>query len=186
MKKLQIISKMTMGIAKVAGRNGLKMRKYSPEILVVSGVFGVVTSTVLACRATLKLETIVDEAKGTLDKIKDTRATMDDEAYSEKDASKDAYITYVQTGVKIAKIYAPAVSIGVLSIGAILCSFKILSKRNVALLAAYKGAEEAFFKYRERVIADVGEEKDKEYKYGTHKETIAVTEVDENGKSKNG
>ena len=176
MKKLQIVSKIGKTVSKVTGRTGLKIRKYSPEILIVGGVVGIIASTVLACKATLKLESIVDEAKGTVDRINTARSTVDDAKYSDSDSNKDTYITYVQSGYKIAKLYMPAVTLGILSVSAILCSYKIMRGRNIALMAAYKGIEEAFLDYRKKLIADVGVDKDREYKYGMVGKQIDVVE----------
>ena len=176
MKKLQIVSKIGKTVSRVTGRTGLKIKKYSPEILIVGGVLGIVASTVLACKATLKLESVVDEAKGTVDRINNARATVDDVKYSDSDSNKDTYITYVQSGYKIAKLYMPAVTLGILSVSAILCSYKIMRGRNIALMAAYKGIEEAFLDYRKKLIADVGVDKDREYKYGMVGKQIDVVE----------
>jgi len=183
MKKLTILSKITNTVTNVTGRTGLKISKASPEILIVGGIVGIVGSTFLACRATLKLDEVLDTAKVTVDKINDAKATKAD-VYSEKDASKDMYITYVQTGAKVAKLYLPALTLGALSIGCVLYSFKILKGRNVALMAAYKCVESSFAKYRERLIEDVGEEKDQEYRYGIRKEKIESTVVGADGKTK--
>ena len=35
---------------------GMKLKKHSPEILMGLGIAGTVTSTVLACKATLKID----------------------------------------------------------------------------------------------------------------------------------
>jgi len=181
MKKLQILSKVSKKVTALTGRTGLKISKYSPEILIVGGVIGIVASTIFACTATLKLESVVDAAQETITRIH-AQEKLNQENYSLKDANKDLYITYVQTGVKIGKLYLPAVTLGVLSIGAILYSYKILSRRNIALMAAYKGVEEAFNRYRQRVIADAGVDKDREYKYGVKKlETTEMAYTDEDG-----
>jgi hypothetical protein len=188
MKKLTMLTKITNAVTNATGRTGLKVKGMAPELLIVGGVIGIVGSTFLACKATLKLDEIVDTTKETVDKINETKESKagmvneaDVEIYSEKDANKDLYITYVQTGTKIAKLYLPSVTLGVLSIGAILYSFKILKGRNLALMAAYKGLEGAFGNYRARVIADVGVDKDREYKYGIRKEEVTTAE---NGKEK--
>ena len=186
MKKLTVLSKIATNVSMATGRTGLKIKAVSPELLIAGGIIGIVGSTFLACKATLKLDSIVDEAKETVDKINTTKEANIEtpDVYSEKDANKDMYLTYVQTGVKIGKMYFPAVTLGVLSVGAILYSFKILKGRNVALMAAYKCVESSFAKYRTRVIADAGVEKDQEYRYGIRKEDIMATEIGKNGKPK--
>ena len=188
MKKLTVLSKIANTVTNVTGRTGLKISKMSPELLIIGGLIGGVGATFLACKATLKLEEVLDTAKVTVDKInvaKENKSILaDGKEYSEKDASKDTYLTYVQTGTKIGKLYLPAATLGLLSVGCILYSFKILKGRNVALMAAYKCVESSFAKYRERLVADVGVEKDQEYRYGVRKEDITNIEIGKNGKEK--
>lgn len=183
MKKLQILTNVGSKLTNLTGRTGLQIRKFSPEILIVLGVVGIVGSTILACKATLKLDEVADDSQDVIARIHERRDNPDvpEERYTEKDANKDLYINYVQTAVKIGKLYAPAVGVGILSIGAILCSYKILSKRNFALMAAYKGIDEAFAKYRSRVVADAGTDKDKEYRYGVKKDSEVKVIYDKDG-----
>lgn len=159
--------------------------KHSPEILAVAGVIGVVASGVMACKATTKLSGILEETKETVDKIHECEANEElAEKYSEEDAKKDLAITYVQTGVKVVKLYAPSVALGTLSIVSLLTSNHILRKRNVALAAAYKTVDSTFKKYRDRVTAKLGEEADKEFRYGLKSEKVEKKITDENGKEK--
>lgn len=144
------------------GRQILVGQKHSPTILFVGGVVGVVATTVLACRATLKLEEILDEAQEAHEKAQ----TLEHVRYSEKDRRRDHAYIYVRTAAKVAKLYAPAIGVGVVSVGALTGSHVIISRRNVALTAAYSALEKGFEQYRKRVIDDVGEEKDREYRYG--------------------
>lgn len=175
-------------ISKVAGRGGLVLKKYSPEILMVTGVVGVVTSTVLACKATLKLDDIVCDADDKIETIHDAFngdiELKEGATYTEQDYKRDLVIAYVQKGAAIMKLYGPAVSLGVASIGCILGSHHIMSKRNVALVAAYKATEQAFEEYRKRVVDEYGEDKDHQFKYGTTKETITEVVKGEDGKDK--
>jgi len=163
----------------------LGAQKHSPEIFVIAGVVGVVTSAVLACKATTKVSTITADAKEKLNKINDclTNESLKDE-YTPEDGKKDKVIVYIQTGVKLACLYAPAVGLGVISIMSILHSNGILRKRNVALTAAYSATSKAFKEYRDRVIARFGEQTDKELKYNMVQKEIVETVFDENGKEK--
>jgi hypothetical protein len=168
-------------ITGVIGRSGLVLRKHSPEILMVSGVVGVVVTTVMACKATLKVETIIEESKSKLDKIHYAHENLDKETYSDKDYKKDLTITYTQTGLEFVKLYAPSVIIGVASIGFIIGSHNIMRKRNLAIIAAYKAIEQSFSDYRKRVVEEFGDEKDRMFKNGIRLETIKVEETDEEG-----
>lgn len=179
-----------MSKIKTFGKNVLfQVKKHSPEILIVAGVTGTVVSAVMACRATLKLNDILDESKETIKKIHEVKEEVDETEelagkYTEQDVKKDLTITYIQTGLKVAKLYAPSVILGTLSLGAIVTSNGILRKRNAALATAYLTVSEGFKEYRSRVIEKFGQEIDKELKYGVKAAKIEETVTDENGKEK--
>ena len=158
----------------------LKAIKHSPEILAGVGVVGVVGSLVLACKATTKLSDVLEESKEQLDKIKEVAADPAyEEKYSQDDAKKDTTITYVQTAMKVTKLYAPSVILCASSLGCLLASNNILKKRNAALSAAYMTVDKSFKEYRKRVADRFGEEVEKEIRYNIKAEEI--TKVDEDG-----
>ena len=146
------------------------------------GVVGVVTGTVMACRATLKLNDILEEAQETRDKIKEVASNPNyEDKYTEEDAKKDLAVNCIQTGVKVAKLYAPAVAVGVAGVGCVLASHDIMKKRNVALSAAYLTVDKSFKEYKQRVVDRFGEEVEKEIRYGIKAEEIVETVTDEEG-----
>ena len=167
-------------MVKVYNKSEMKVRKYSPEILAGVGVVGVIASTVMACKATTKLNDILAESKEQLEQIKTVAV---DPAYADKytedDAKKDTTITYVQTGVKVAKLYAPSVILCTSSLGCLLASNNILRKRNAALSAAYMTVDKSFKEYRRRVAERFGDEVEKEIRYNIKAKEI--TTVDEEG-----
>lgn len=171
----------------VASKTVMKLKKHSPEILVVAGIAGTVVSAVLACKATTKVAEILDETKGTLDTIHEGMETgaINGQEYTTEDGKKDTVVVYAQTGMKLAKLYAPAIILSTLSITSILASNNILRKRNVALGAAYAAIDKSFKEYRGRVIERFGEQVDTELKYGIKAKKFEEIEVDpENGKEK--
>ena len=171
----------------VASKAVMKLKKHSPEILVVAGIAGTVVSAVLACKATTKVAEILDETKGTLDTIHEGMETgaINGQEYTTEDGKKDTVVVYAQTGVKLAKLYGPAIILGTLSITSILASNNILRKRNVALGAAYAAIDKSFKEYRGRVIERFGEQVDTELKYGIKAKKFEEIEVDpETGKEK--
>ena len=167
-------------MVKVYNKTEMKVRKYSPEILAGVGVVGVIASTVMACKATTKLNDILAESKEQLEQIKTVAV---DPAYADKytedDAKKDTTITYVQTGVKLTKLYAPSVILCATSLGCLLASNNILKKRNAALSAAYMTVDKSFKEYRRRVAERFGDEVEKEIRYNIKAKEI--TTVDEEG-----
>lgn len=146
------------------------------------GVIGVVTTTVMACKATMKLNDILDECKETRDKIVEVESNPEyQEKYTQEDAKKDLAINYIQTGVKVAKLYAPSVALGTLSITCLLASHNVMQKRNAALSAAYLTVDKSFKEYKQRVIDRVGEEVEKEIRYGIKAEEVLTTIENEDG-----
>lgn len=171
----------------VTSKAVMKLKKHSPEILVVAGIAGTVVSAVLACKATTKVAEILDETKGTLDTIHEGMETgaINGQEYTNEDGKKDKVVVYAQTGMKLAKLYGPAIILGTLSITSILASNNILRKRNVALGAAYAAIDKSFKEYRGRVIERFGEQVDTELKYGIKAKKFEEIEVDpETGKEK--
>ena len=188
MKKMMTINKNAIveKTSRTLCKAGLKLKKHSPEILVVGGVVGLVASGVMACKATTKLSAILDDSKEQIELFDKVAANpeMVKEEYTVEDAEKDKKIVKVQTAVKVAKLYAPSIAVGVVSIGAIFASNNIMRKRNVALGAAYATVDRAFKDYRNRVVDRFGEELDKELRYNLKTKEVKETVEDENGKKK--
>ena len=155
-------------IGRAVAQKSLLVQKASPELLLGAGIVGLVGSTVLACRATLKVDTVMDEAKSKLDMAK----SLQHEDYSEKDRSRDISLIYFQSGVKTVRLYLPAVIVGGLSIYALTSSHRILTRRNMALTAAYGALERGFNEYRARVVDKYGEDEDRNLRYGTREVEI--------------
>lgn len=181
-------NEIVKSVSGVVNKSVMKLKKHSPEILIVAGIAGTVVSAVVACKATTKVNKIVEDTKNDIEKVHtavETGVTEAGETYSVEDSKKDLTIIYAQTGVKFAKLYAPAVILGTLSITSILASNNILRKRNVALGAAYVAIDKSFKEYRGRVIERFGEQVDTELKYGIKAKKFEEVEVDpETGKEK--
>lgn len=182
--KTEFMNKVSRSLHKV----GFKVKKHSPEILVAVGVVGTITSAVMACKATLKVNDIIDETKDLIDDIHEAvveeKHTSDGELYTQEIANHDLFIVYAKTGWKLVKLYGPAVAVGVTSIGCMLASNNILRKRNVALAAAYTAVETSFKDYRNRLIERFGENGkalDRELRYNIKAKEIEERIVDENG-----
>ena len=178
------------GIIKGAGSTlskvGLQIQKHSPEILVTVGVIGTVASTVMACKATTKVSVILEETKEKVDQVHTVLESDEytEEEYSVEDSKKDLAIIYAQSAVKFAKLYGPSILLGAASITCILASHRSLTKRNVALAAAYAGLDKGFKNYRKNVVERFGEAVDRELKYNIKAQKITDVEVDEDGKEK--
>lgn len=139
----------------------LHVRKHSPALLFGVGVVGVVGTVVLASRATLKLDEVLQEANDALNKA----LTLEHHDYSEQDRNHDVFLIKVKTVGRVAKLYAPSVIVGTLSIAALTGAHVTLTRRNLALTAAYAGLDKAFRQYRERIVEELGADKERELRY---------------------
>lgn len=182
MRKEELINALTRTFYK----SKLMLKKHSPEILLVTGVAGIVTSAVMACKATTKLNDIVEDAKESIDIIREgaETGTIHGETCTKEECDKALAITYAHTGLKFAKLYGPALTLGGASIICIFASNNIMRKRNVALAAAYATVDQGFKEYRGRLIDRFGKELDRELKYNIKAETVNEIVTDENGKEK--
>lgn len=151
-------------ISRKVADQALLGKKHSPTILFGAGVVSMVGSTVLACRATLRLETVLDQTQSDLGAAKGVRELHPDQ-YSERDRQKDVAIIYTRGVVGVAKLYAPSILLGAVGVACLTKSNQILRDRNMALTAAYFAVDEAFKSYRERVVERYGEETDRELRY---------------------
>lgn len=172
-----------MEIKKIINQAGLKIKKYSPEILMVAGIVGTVTAAVTACKATLKVKDVMSE-KEELQNVIHENLENPDVDYTEEDSKEDLTKVYAQTGVKLIKLYAPSVALGGVSIASIVMGQKILKKRNIALAAAYTAIDKGFKKYRANVVERFGERVDKELRYNIKAKEVEKKITDKNGKEK--
>ena len=179
--KTEFISTLSRSFHKI----GFKFKKHSPEILAVTGVVGIVTSAVMACKATTKVNDIVNEAKETVDKIHESVGkglhTSDGEEYTEEVAKKDLTIVYAQTGLKFVKLYGSSAALGIASIACLLGSNHILRKRNLALAAALTNVATSFKEYRGRLVDRFGKDVDRELRFGIKAKEVEETVVDKDG-----
>lgn len=163
--------------------------KHSPEILMVVGTGCVIGSAVMTGKATLKAADILAEARENEESIElvysgDVELPEGAE-YTEEDHKKDLILNKVNLTKGLIKEYWPAATLMALGIVCLLSSHGIMCKRNAALVGAYKLCEETFKEYRDRVIKELGIEKDQEFYYGFTEETRSEKIVDpETGKKK--
>lgn len=132
--------------------------KHSPEILTGIGVTGMITTTILAVKATPKALELIEDKKAELSKEYGVRVEN---------------LTYKETIVAAWKPYLPAALIGITSISCIIGASTVNAKRNAALATAYSISERALIRYRDKVIDTIGEKKEKEIR-----EKVAQDQVD--------
>ena len=171
--KVQFLSKMGNSMKGTMCKAGAKIAKRSPELLMVAGAVTFVGTVVVACKQTLKCEEVLDKHERTMNNI-DNCLEMNEEdpekvQYTLEDAKRDRFLAYVHTGLGFARVYAPAIALGAVSIACFGCSFNIMRKRNLALTAAYTALDGTFKAYRKRVRDELGDESDQHFLYGFQK-----------------
>lgn len=165
-------------ISGIISNVSFSLRKHSPEILIGAGVVGVVVSTVLACKATLKADDVLKDAG---EKVK---AIDDKKNISEKDAKKEKVAVYARTSLKLVKLYSVPAAIGAASIASIITSHSISRRRYSAMAAAYATVDKGFKAYRKNVVERFGDEVDRQLKYGIKPTEVKEKVTDEDGKTK--
>ena len=179
------LSKVSTSAAKFAGKAEFTIKKNSPEILLGAGIVGFVGTVVLACRATCRADEVLEFHRRKIKDIEDAKEIADADPEGEMSYDIEIYrqdkaIRYLKTTGSLAKLYAPTVAVGALSLACILTSRNIMQKRYLGVVAAYNGLSAAFEEYRKRVRDEYGEGLDKHFRYGTTYEELPV--YDENGK----
>lgn len=127
-------------LSKVARDIRLSLSKRSPEILIGLGIAGMLTTTVLAVKATPKALQLIEIRKEELD--------VDS-------------LTPVETVKTAWKCYVPAAITGVASVACVIGSNSVNARRNAALATAYKLSETAFTEYRDKVVETFGDKKER-------------------------
>lgn len=171
--KQEIINKAT----RLLSSTQYQVKKHSPEILMVAGIAGAIVGTVLACKATTKVSEIIEEKNKN---VEDVHTCLEDNTkeYAEEDSKKDLTIIYAQTGVKLFKLYAPAIGVMALSFASIIAGHKVLKKRNIAIAAAYAAIDKGFKQYRKNVIEEFGEGVDQQMRFGLKSKEIKKKDKD--------
>jgi Family of unknown function (DUF6353) len=167
----------TGNITREIGRNILKMKMNSPHIFFAIGLVGSITSTVLASRATLKLEKTLDEIKSDFQGVKEMHNKIDDDKYNHQEYIRDLGYVYAKSVAKLFQLYGPAVIVGGASIASLTGSHVQLARRNATLTFALAAVTKAYEEYRESVRKEVGEQRELELYHDIH-----TTEIEAGGK----
>lgn len=180
MKKFNIIPNLTRAFYKT----GFKVKKSSPEILVMVGAVAMIGGTISACVATTKLNETIEKGKSEIEEARKLKNNDNTEGIPEVNPRKALAAAYVRSGARVVKLYGPSVALSVAGLGCIFKSHDIVRKRNLALAAAYASIDNNFKKYRKNVVDRFGEELDKELRYDVKTKEVEETVVDEDGKKK--
>lgn len=167
-------------VTRSIGNSILKTKSNSPHIFFAAGVAGIVGGTVLACRATLKLEDTLESINDDISAVKDLYESKKDidapGIYDETEHYKDLAYVYSKGASKLVRLYAPAVVVGVASVGALTGAHVQLTRRNAALTATVGMLSTAYEAYRDRVREELGTEREIDIYHAV--DTTVVTNPD--------
>lgn len=174
------------GMANKIARPLLHLQKNSPQVMFAGGIIAGGAGVFLACRSTLKVSETLEHFEERKLKAEVLHGNPDlvpeGEHYDEKAYAKDLAVIKVQTILAITKLYLPAAGLLLISASLLTGSHVTLTKRNTGLTAAYVATDEAFKKYRERVLDQYGKDADDEFRYGTR--VVEEKVQTEDGKTK--
>lgn len=145
-----------------------------PTIITIAGSVGVIAGGVVACRATLKADRVIEQHNTNIEVVKES-GFSDIRLYR-----KMIFKTYLETGIKFARLYGPAIIITSFSLGGILYGHNVLRTRNLALAGAYKALTTNYEGFRNRVQDQYGE--DNRIALENDFKVEEITEKDEDGK----
>jgi hypothetical protein len=143
------------GLTRTIGRMVIQSKKNAPTIYFVGGVIGAVGSTVLACKATLKVEEVLDGHEERAAKVRVMQRTGDIDEYSRSMGNE-----YARTAGYLVRLYGPSILLGGVSIAALTGSHKMLQTRNKELGVAVVAVTKAYQEYRARVQNEIGAERE--------------------------
>lgn len=133
--------------------------KHSPEILTGLGIAGMLSTVILAVKATPKALQIIDDIKT---------------------GENKEHLTPVETVKATWKCYVPAATFGAVSTVCLIGAVSVSSRRYAALATAYKISETAYNEYREKVVETIGEKKEETIKDAINKDRIEKNPVTTN------
>jgi hypothetical protein len=174
---MSIFDNMKSAVTSKAATQIFLAKQHSPKVLFAVGTIGVVGSVVLACRATLKLEPVLDK----LEKFEaDARDNLGEEPGPDDlaDFKKDLNKQRLKTAGEIAKLYAVPAGTLALSIAALTGSHVILSNRNTAAMATIAALDKAYNKYRSYIKTEYGDDVDWRAANGAEKQNVEIHHAD--------
>lgn len=146
-----------MNIKQISDKTIALIKENSPKILTGLGIAGMVTSTILAVKATPKA----------IELIKDRKEELKVDKLEPVDIIKTTW-----------KEYIPTVAISISSIACLIFASDINHRRNAALATAYSLSERAFSKYKEKVIETIGERKEKNIHDSIKQDEVKDNKID--------
>lgn len=142
-------------VTRFGAKAGAFFVKHGPTMMSVGGGAMAVGGAILACKATLHADEVLERHRDKLTRIAAAKKVSDvrveagdieygDEIYSEKMMKRDKAIVYLETGVEFAKLYGPAVALGLGGIGMMQGAYAIMNVRHGKAIAALTTLDQAY------------------------------------------
>lgn len=141
-------------LSKIVKSVSTAARRHQPEILTGIGIGGMITTTIMAVKATPKA----------IDRMEDVKKKHP------KESDKKAF--YKGVLCKVTPVYIPAAIIGGLSVSCLIGASSVNYKRNAALATAYTLSETALKEYQDKVVETIGEKKEEAVRAAIAKDHI--------------
>ena len=173
-------------VSNAAGKTGLTVKKYSPEILMGTGIglfIGTIFMTIRAGRRHEEAKKIIEYNHQKLNNYINDCEELGEEI-PKVELGKMKLVTYSKDALEWVKLYAPTVTLGAVSVGCFLWSNKILRHRYLGAVAAFNAVSVAYSRYRRCVIEEMGDEYDKRWAAGIVKRVIDEEYTDKKGNIK--
>ena len=183
----EIMNKLPENVTRTAGRAGLFLKKYSPDILFVAGLVGGVVAAVMGAKAHKRAEEALAVERYDIEYLNEEvkPLVIPEDKEMVQDYRKNIVDAYVKYGIGIAKVYGPSVALGIASVTSLVGSHGLMQRRAASIMAAYGLLQEGFATYRERVVEELGEEKDHDFRFGITEEEVEREEINpETGRKK--
>lgn len=161
---MNITKYVPKSVTRAVANQTMAMKQNSPHIFFGVGLTAIAAGTVMACRATLKSEPVLDEMRADIEGVKQN---LDGDR-------RDLAYVYGKGTLKLAQQYAPAIAVSGIGVACLTGAHVQLTRRNTALTVAYAGLHRAFDEYRQRIRDHLGEEEERGLYHGGTKKKAKV------------
>lgn len=150
---LTAISQRALGTTKMIAK------QHGPAILTGVGVIGFGVTTVLVGKAVLKAAPVKEIADLEHKKVMSREINED---YTKQDQTKEIGQLWIHRGGEIIRIFAPAITVGTISVVSVVAAHGMMRRQQTALLAAYAAIDTGFRAYRRRIEEELGSDRELE------------------------
>ena len=164
-----------------------KAYKAAPTVAFVAGAIGSVATLYLMWRTARKHDEVVSDAMDIIEEVHDKKPIEGEEnedALPIGEYRKALIKAYIQAGFKLGKLYAPVALAEVASVSLMSLGYGKLNNRYLSTLATCSVLEREYARYRQKVIDNLGEDVDHQFRFGLKDKELEVADLDKDGNPK--